>query len=157
MEGVVESFEDIGATTYTTENLILDSDMTGTGVSTDWSVTANDGAIVQVADGFGFINAPINSLGEILLTQPSMEIGASYTISFDYGQEDAGSPDDLTFTISDGVSGVIFTFDHNGSGSELQTFIATDSTTLLAWTCEPTSDDTQYRVTNVVLTKTVTK
>jgi hypothetical protein len=153
MSGTVESFEDIGATDYIVGNLLLDPEMKGVG-DTDWSIGVTGDAFAQVADGFGFIDVPFASTGNVILTQPQMEVGASYTISFDQVLE-LGS-DDVVLEITD-VGGVIDLSNLQGTASVSVTFVARETTTFFSWGVLGVVNDSRYRITNVFLSKAVTR
>jgi hypothetical protein len=156
MSGTVESFEDIGSTNYVIGNLILDADMKGTGVSTEWNTKDGGGTgYSQVADGFAFLSADTGAANwsSFWLEQTGMTVGESYTFTFDYLREDGS--ENLDITISDS-GGTFVTAAVGTSGSASYTITCRQTTTLFGFTLQPLTGSVQYRVWNTKLTSAVT-
>jgi len=160
MSMVVESFEDIGATVYTSGNLILDPNMVGQDGGSEWSSAySGPNAAAAVGGGFGFIAAgttiSTNNIASITLTQADMEVGASYTVYFTLA-ELSGSKD-VTFTILTG--GGPLTSTYSQAAYESATFTCGAASSTFTWDVDigPADPATYWAIYNVALTKTVTR
>ncbi len=152
MNAVIESFVDIGTTTYTLSNLILDPHMRGTGTGTEWDVAETGDGKAEVADGFGIIWVDSGGTALIDLDQTEMAIGGNHTIYFAYEQEAGSSV--FTFTVDSPAHSTT----KSGTGTYSHSFVADQTTTKFRWAFPGTpGDSSRFRITNIVLSRTVVK
>lgn len=139
---IVESFEDIGATTYVSSNLVKDWRLLGYGGNSDWD---KSGEYAYVSGGRIRLTVSDNAtgMGYVELAQTGMEVGASYTFSFE--TDHVLGTDNLDTTYG-GVS--------IGTAKTV-TFTATSASYLFRWELSATSTDTQsWLINQISLIKT---
>lgn len=122
MTAVVESFEDIGATTYISNNLIKDTRLVGYGGNSNWVQSG----VGRIGAGFIklFVKPNTTGSGFVRVDQYNLEVGASYTIRFSIVGYTSG-PLDFYYGAA--------TTSYNTGGTKAITFTATSSVYSFKW------------------------
>ena len=155
---VIESTEDLGSTTYTSQNLILHPSLHGP--TNQWVVTEGTYKINLAGTVMSFKAVPPVSgtdTGTVDLTQEHTIVGEDYTFSFTHSETTGVGVQTLDFRIYDS-GGDISTTVISTDGTTSVNFTARQTTTNFEWLVDITSlqDKTIWRVTRPVLTMTMT-
>jgi hypothetical protein len=151
MKLVVWGTEELCNTTYTCGNLITnfcgingDGNWEGAGVGpNNVGGVSNDALTLITFGNFGY--------AYVYLTQPCMEVGADYAISFD-AELLEGASSGLTFNIVGGGVSVAIP----ATGTYSYTFTAASASHVMKWECLTMGVLNHWRVKNIVITKVIT-
>lgn len=140
-------------TAYNSSNLIAnfcgvngDGNWSGSGTSNQSMGNISNDCLFLYTKG-------VTGAAFVFLTQPCMEVGGEYTITFN-AELMSGLLPALTFKITDSLAGTIQSISITGTGSYIANFIATDSHCVFKWDLVTIGNPNFWRVSNVTLFKT---
>lgn len=148
---VVQSMEDIGTTTYVSQDLTSDNSFSSVDSNDWWSASVPSGSHVGAGNGAFYISA-VGGDPAITLVEHNFQSGGTFDVSFD-ATKLSGSGD-ISFDILDSALNVLLpTQSISGTGSYSYSFNSTlNPTVAMIWTMSAPSE---WLLENLVITQTM--